>query len=200
MRNDKKRLGIYAGSFNPFHVGHADVLHQALEVFDEVIVARGVNPSKVDIAEVDEFPTGHPVFRNASVVSFVGLLSDYLEMVEYENPDAKVFLIRGLRNGADLQYEQNQSRFIRGMYAELRTTFFICDKEFEHISSSALRELKKLSPKEYQKYVFAKPETPRYEGAGDGFVFGLDDEADGRLPGWRLHRWKDTAGHFPGDL
>jgi pantetheine-phosphate adenylyltransferase len=39
-----KKIGVYAGSFNPFHVGHADILHQALEVFDEVILAIGNNP------------------------------------------------------------------------------------------------------------------------------------------------------------
>jgi len=152
-----KRIGVYAGSFNPFHVGHADVLHQALEVFDEVIIAVGRNPEK-DREVKEQFPTGSNVLGNAKVVNYSGLLSDFLNSLDFYSED-KVFLIRGLRNGDDLQYEQNQIQFLKEMFPSLRTTFFICNKKFEHVSSSALRSLKTFSEKEYQKYVFA-PKLP----------------------------------------
>ena len=186
MNNNKKRMGVYPGTFSPFHTGHANILHQALNVFDEVIIARGVNPSKSHI-EMDEFPIGHPVLRNAKVESFVGLLSDYLGTLDISG-GAGVFLIRGLRNGDDLQYEQNQLQFIREMYPSLLTTFFICDRNFEHISSSALRDLKKVSPKEYQKYVFQKPtgiiepEEIEYYGT-DARFWGYGEIIGGRFPG-----------------
>jgi pantetheine-phosphate adenylyltransferase len=145
-----KKIGVYAGSFNPFHCGHANILHQAQEVFDEVIIAIGQNPIKNDTKE--EFPTGNPILKGAKVVVFEGLLSDYLtELTSYGD---EIFLIRGLRNGDDLQYEQNQLEFIKGMYPPLKTVFFICDKKFEHISSTSLRALKKISEAEYSKYVF----------------------------------------------
>ena len=150
----KKKLGVYAGSFNPFHVGHADIVRQAKMVFDKVIVAIGVNTEKANDPKAP-FPTNHPVLKGVYVTHYNGLLSDYLNQLDTEGDgDNDLFLIRGLRNGADLSYEQNQYQFLKEMYPGLREVFFICDKKFEHISSSALRALKKVSEREYLKYVF----------------------------------------------
>ena len=166
MSDNKKTVGVYAGSFNPFHVGHADILHQALEVFDEVIVAPGKNPMKGN-EEYYDFPDGHPILGRAKVIPFIGLLSDFLNELKSLNKDNEVFLIRGLRNGEDLQYEQNQLQFIKGMYPSLKTVFFICDKKLEHISSSAVKALKTIAPREYAKYTYLPahpPESPKYGG------------------------------------
>ena len=159
-----KRIGVYAGSFNPFHVGHADILHQAFEVFDEVMIAIGRNPEK-DKEMIEVFPRGNPILGNAIVVTYSGLLSDFLNSLNFYGR-GKVFLIRGLRNGDDLQYEQNQIQFLKEMFPQLKTTFFICNKKFEHVSSSSLRALKTFSEKEYQKYVFA----PKMEPEGHGWI------------------------------
>lgn len=147
----KKKIGVYAGSFNPFHVGHMDVLLQAREVFDEVIVATGVNPEKPK-AERDPLKCLDG-YAGVKVQAYNGLLSDYLNQLDL-NDDCEVFLVRGLRNGEDLQYEQNQIQFIKAMYPSLRVVFFICAKNVEHISSKALRALKEVSVEEYEKYTF----------------------------------------------
>ncbi len=152
-----KKTGVYAGSFNPFHVGHANILHQAQQVFDEVIVAIGQNPIKANMNQ-EPFPIGNSVLGKAKVAPYNGLLSDYLNELDI-NETMEIFLIRGLRNGDDLQYEQNQVQFIKDMYPSIKPVFFICDKEFEHISSSALKALKSISYKEYKKYVY----EPVYE-------------------------------------
>ncbi len=153
----RKKIGVYAGSFRPFTVGHANILHQALQTFDEVIIAVGKNPEKVDTYPGGEFPfpVNNPILKTAHVVFYDGLLSDFLNKVDTEGDgDNDIYLVRGLRNGADLQYEQNQIQFLKEMYAGLRVVFFICDKKFEHVSSTAVRALKKVSPTEYLKYVF----------------------------------------------
>lgn len=174
MSNIKKTLGIYPGSFNPFHCGHLDVLRQAQNTFDEVIIAIGKNSEKENVTK-EPFPIGHVCFEKVKVVEFSGLLSDYLNRVDYENEGSKVFLIRGLRNGDDLQYEQNQLQFIKEMYPSLMTVFFICDKKLEHISSSALRALKKVSEKDYYKYIVSPPTPRTIKWTWDEDVDGSDE-------------------------
>lgn len=175
----RKRIGIYAGSFKPFTVGHADILRQALQTFDEVIVAIGKNPEKVDANEYP-FPANNPILGKAHVAYYDGLLSDFLNKVDTDGDgDNDIYLIRGLRNGADLQYEQNQIQFLKEMYAGLRVVFFICDKKFEHVSSTAIRALKKVSEKEYLKYVFLpvpKPEPPKW-GWGNNSGYAQEPES-----------------------
>lgn len=163
-----KRVGVYAGSFNPFTVGHANILHQAQQLFDEVIIAVGQNPLKA-YTDKEPFPTGNPVLGKAKVMTFSSLLSDFLNELDI-NEDCEVFLIRGLRNGEDLQYESNQIQFIKEMYPSLKTVFFLCDKRFEHISSSAVRALKNIAPNEYKKYTYESPvpaEPKKYGSVGD---------------------------------
>lgn len=165
MKN-KVKLGVYAGSFSPFHVGHLDILYQARRVFDEMIIAIGKNPEK-EGNNTEPFPENHPAMKGVSVKYYDGLLSDYLSSIELNNESTvDVTLVRGLRNGDDLQYEQNQLQFIKEMYPSLKTVFFICDKKFEHISSSALRALKKVSIDEYKKYIFEPVPLPEKEKYG----------------------------------
>ena len=158
-----KTIGVYAGSFNPFHVGHLDILRQAQRVFDHVIIAIGRNPDKSNEERLP-FPTNNVALRDATVVNYSGLLTDYLNTLDLED-DIQVFLVRGLRNGDDLQYEQNQLQFIEEMFPSVKPVFFICDRKFGHISSSALKSLKKFSETEYLKYVLlpqAEPEPKKY--------------------------------------
>ena len=142
----RPKIGVYPGSFNPFHNGHLNILEKAERVFDKVIVARGINPEKQGI----EKEALNPVLYYRQVEDFEGLLTDYISQKEAE---ADITLIRGLRNGDDLAYEMNQLRFMRDMKDDLKTVFFHCDKEFEHISSSAIRNLEKIGQGYGQKYI-----------------------------------------------
>lgn len=167
----KQRVGVYAGSFNPFHLGHLNIAEQALGLFDKVVIAIGRNPAKDD-NDKELFPYDHPKIKGRfAVVPFRGLLANFLNELDLQMgyQDSEVFLIRGLRDGEDLHFEQNQLQFIREMYPSLRTVFFVCDRKFEHISSTALRQLKKISPEDYAKYVLVSPSfAPRYPQYEDG--------------------------------
>jgi pantetheine-phosphate adenylyltransferase len=147
LQQYKPNIGVYPGSFNPFHNGHYNILQKAEQVFDKVIIARGVNPEKDTFAEDKNIS---PALYYRQTESFEGLLTDYLSSKEKE---AHITLIRGLRNGDDLAYEMNQISFMKDLKSDLKVVFFHCDREFEHISSSAIRNLEKIGKDLSKKYL-----------------------------------------------
>jgi pantetheine-phosphate adenylyltransferase len=126
-------IGVFAGSFNPFHKGHYNVLQKAEKLFDKVIIAFGKNPDKNDRAWA--IPK---TIANRQQAEYKGLVTDYIDSLGYN-----VTVIRGLRNSTDFQYEQNQYRYIQELKPDIKIVNIFCDKEFEHISSSGIRTLEK---------------------------------------------------------
>lgn len=143
----KPKIGIYAGSFNPFHNGHLNILQKAERVFEKVIIAKGVNPEKLDNNEMN---ARSGILKYRQFETFVGLLTDYAKSKE---SNADITVIRGLRNGDDLDYEVNQLRFMEEMKPDLKLIFINCDKQFEHISSSSIRNLERIKEGLGQKYL-----------------------------------------------
>lgn len=152
--SEKHNVGVYCGSFLPFHVGHLDVVKQAAEIFPTLIIARGINSSKKDIVEKYPLPVQFlTTFRHDAdiqVDTYDTLLVDYIKELE---KTYNVTLVRGLRRGADLEYEQNLVAFLRGMHPQVKVAHFMARPEFAHISSSALRDIRHFSELEYKKYV-----------------------------------------------
>jgi pantetheine-phosphate adenylyltransferase len=145
VESRKPRIGLYPGSFSPFHIGHKNILEKAEGMFDKVVIVKGYNPEKDKL--VYNLPKS---IQNREIFYWGGLTTDLIKDLSgiYD-----VTLIRGLRNGKDLDYEVNQLRFMEKMLPEIKVCYIQCDKEFEHVSSSAIKNIAKFSEDESKKYL-----------------------------------------------
>lgn len=141
VKTNHPKIAVFAGSFNPFHKGHYNVLKKAERLFDKVIIAFGRNPDKTDRS----WPIPKTI-SNRQHTEYHGLLTDHIESFGYD-----VTVVRGLRNSTDFQYEQNQYRYIQELKPDIKIINIFCDKEFEHISSSGIRTLEKYN--RHQSYL-----------------------------------------------
>ncbi len=135
------KIGVFAGSFKPFHKGHFNILKKAEKIFDKVIIAFGENPEK----EEKKWPIPNTI-KNRQISQYNKLLTTYISSLKHD-----VTVIRGLRNSTDFQYEQNQYRYIQELMPSIKIINIFCDKEFEHISSSGIRTLQKYN--KHQNYL-----------------------------------------------
>ena len=130
------RTAIYPGSFNPWHEGHQDVLDKALKTFDKVIIAVGINPEK------DTYTSGSNRIPDAMMASNVVVLCYKTLLVEFiKSLDDKTLcaVVKGLRDGKDLDYERVQQYYNEDLGIQIPTVYFITDRKLVHISSSAIR-------------------------------------------------------------
>jgi len=149
-----KTIALFVGSFNPFHKGHLNIVEKSEGIFgkENVIVCFGVNPEKITsnhdeyIKELSKKKDELSSQINRQVEFYTGFLHDYI--TTWEDKGYNVVVVRGLRNGDDLDYEVNQLRFINDFKKNVKTTFIVCDKEYEHISSSAIRKLEQFGGKD----------------------------------------------------
>ena len=149
-----KNLIIYAGSFRPFHIGHLNIVEKGEKIFGEVLIAIGINPAKVtpeEVGDIHEKALELERKINRKVVVYTTFLHEFIE--EKEEEGYNVTLIRGLRNGDDLAYENNQLRFISDFKKNIKVVFIMCDKEYEHISSTSIRQLESFRKGSSLKYI-----------------------------------------------
>lgn len=135
------KIGLFPGSFNPFHKGHYNVLQKAEQMFDKVIIAFGRNPDKKN----KNFNVPSTI-KNRQVEYFDELLTDLIKSLNQD-----LVIIRGLRNTKDFLYEQKQYRYNQDLMPNIKVINVFCDKEFEHISSSGIRTLEKYN--KHQNYL-----------------------------------------------
>lgn len=134
INNDTPKIAVYAGSFKPMHTGHLNIYQKAEQIFDKVILAYGDNTEKAkEEHKVPEY------FKYKQVDKYTGSLIDYIDSKKYP-----VTIIRGLRNTTDMQAELNFYRWLQERNSDVKVVSIFCDKEYEHISSSAIRAAKNL--------------------------------------------------------
>ncbi|WP_420409439.1 pantetheine-phosphate adenylyltransferase [Hoeflea sp.] len=138
---------FYPGSFDPMTNGHADVLEQALALCDRLVVGIGVHPGKAPMFSFDERASmiAHVVeerfsSRSADVTvqSFDGLV------VEAARAAGATVLVRGLRDGTDLDYEMQMAGMNRAMAPDVTTVFTPAFPETRHITATLVRQIAKM--------------------------------------------------------
>lgn len=138
------RIALYPGSFDPLTNGHVDVLLQALDLFDKVVVAIGVHPSKKPLFSVEERVEmisdeigriGENARERLGFVTFSGLV------VDAAREAGAVALVRGLRDATDFDYEMQMAGMNGTMAPGLRTIFCPASPAVRHITATLVRQI-----------------------------------------------------------
>lgn len=133
------KVAVYPGSFDPVTKGHLDILKNAADIFDKVIIAVAHNSGKRNFLPVEKRvelikkSLGH--IENAEVDSFEGLT------IEYAKKQGAQVLIRGLRAVSDFEYEMQLSQTNSALCSDVKTVFLITKPEYNFISSSTIKEI-----------------------------------------------------------
>ena len=133
------KIAVFPGSFDPITTGHVKIVKRALPIFDKIVVAVGVNAQKKTLFSLEQRVEWlHAVFADEPKVSidhFEGLTAHFCNKIGAR------YLLRGLRNASDFDYEKTISQLNHIVGNDLETVFLISEPEFSHISSTIVREI-----------------------------------------------------------
>lgn len=136
---ERMKIAVFPGSFDPITAGHVDLVHRAVPLFDKVVVAVGINSKKQSLFSLEQrMQWLRDVFRDDKQVfvdSFEGLTVQYCKKIQAK------YLLRGLRNASDFDYEKTISQLNYIIGNQIETIFLISRPEFSHISSTIVREI-----------------------------------------------------------
>ena len=132
------KKAVFPGSFDPITIGHVDLIYRGLEIFDEIIIAIGVNADKKQLFSLeDKIQQIKNSFINEpriKVTSYKGLTIDFCKSVNSK------YILRGLRNSSDFNYEQYiaQTNF---SLSSIESVLLISSPQLAHISSTIVRDI-----------------------------------------------------------
>ena len=132
------RKAIFPGSFDPITLGHYDIIKRSVALFDEIIVAIGINADKKYMFSLDDrkrfIEESFKDFPTISVVTYQGLTIDLCKKLDAQ------FIVRGLRNPADFEFEKAIAHTNRKL-SEIETVFLLTSAGTSYISSSIVRDV-----------------------------------------------------------
>ena len=136
------RIAVYSGTFDPFTLGHDDVVRRAAGLFDQLVIAVAVAHHKKTLftldARVDHVQNATKNIANVKVLPFDGLIMDFCAA---QNACA---VVRGIRNLTDFDYEAQMAAMNRKLRPQVETMFLLPDARLACISSTLVREISKL--------------------------------------------------------
>ena len=134
------RIAVFPGSFDPITLGHLDIIERAVPLFDKIIVAIGTNSSKNYMFSLEQrikfIEDSVSRFGNVEVMSYNGLTVDFCDEVNAQ------FILRGLRNPADFEFEKAIAHTNRAITDHnIETIFLLTSSGKAYISSSIVRDV-----------------------------------------------------------
>ena len=132
------KKAIFPGSFDPITNGHVDIVQRAIPLFDEIVIAIGINSDKKYMFSLEErkrfIEKTFENERSVSVQTYKGLTVDFCKSIDAS------FILRGLRNPADFEFEKAIAHTNRSL-SEIETVFLLTSTETSFIGSSVVRDV-----------------------------------------------------------
>ncbi len=133
------RVALFPGSFDPITLGHVDIIERAVPLFDEIRIAVGTNSAKNYLFSLEQrvqwIKETFAHEPKITVITYEGLTVDFAQEQGVQ------FLLRGLRNPADFEFEKAIAQANREMVPNLETVFLLTSARYAYISSSIVREV-----------------------------------------------------------
>ncbi|GAA0552017.1 pantetheine-phosphate adenylyltransferase [Chitinophaga japonensis] len=133
------RICVFPGTFDPITLGHTDVIDRALDLFDELIIAIGVNASKVPMFPLEQrLQWIRDIYRHEpriKAAAYEGLTVDFCKKMQAR------FILRGIRYVSDFEYEKAIADVNRAMDNSLETIFLTCTPQYTSIASTLVRDI-----------------------------------------------------------
>lgn len=133
------KVALFPGSFDPFTKGHEDIVLRGLSLFDKIVIALGKNSQKRRYFDIN-------LMKDKISEAFAAY--DSIEVIIYDELTAELakrynarFVLRGLRNTTDFEYENSISQVNRYLNSDLESVFLITSPQYAAISSSIIREV-----------------------------------------------------------
>lgn len=132
------KRAVFPGSFDPITLGHLDIIQRSIPLFDEIIIGVGTNSEKKYMFPLDRrmdfIKNTFAEFKSISVTQYEGLTIEFCKKVQAD------FIIRGLRNPADFEFEKSIAHTNRNL-SGIETVFLLTAAKTSFISSSIVREI-----------------------------------------------------------
>lgn len=134
-----QRIALFPGSFDPFTIGHVDIIHRSLNLFDKIVIGVGQNSAKQTMFTIEQrmqwIKDSLADKPTVEVKSYNGLT------VEFAKNIGAQFILRGLRTSTDFQFEKAIAQMNTLMDAKIETVFILSSPEYSPVSSTIVRDI-----------------------------------------------------------
>ncbi|MHA7772788.1 pantetheine-phosphate adenylyltransferase [Roseibium sp. M-1] len=142
------RIALYPGSFDPVTNGHMDILRQALALADKVVVAIGIHPGKTPLFTFEERVE---LIHASAKAEFSQEEAERIDVIAFDDlvinrarTQKAAYLVRGLRDGTDLDYEMQMAGMNGTLEPDIRTVFLPASPHVRHITATLVRQIAKM--------------------------------------------------------